>query len=118
MYCRECGESIDHPVCAYFRKDGSMVPKGVCRPCHTRMDHIRRELEKQHPRPPAGTPCACCGRIGTLVLDHSHTTGEFRGYICGDRCNLGIAKLGDNIEGVAKALAYLLNVESPASRPG
>jgi hypothetical protein len=94
-----------------------MVPKGVCRPCQTHLYHVRRELEKQHPRPPSGTPCACCGRISRLNLDHCHASGAFRNYICTD-CNLGIAKLGDCPEGVGKALIYLLNVESRASRLG
>ena len=53
-------------------------------------------------------PCDCCGEIPekSLVLDHCHKTLKFRGWIC-EPCNHGIGKLGDNIEGVEKALAYL-----------
>jgi hypothetical protein len=39
-------------------------------------------------------------------IDHDHQTGEFRGFLCG-RCNRGIGLLGDNIEGILAALAYL-----------
>jgi len=42
-----------------------------------------------------------------LVVDHDHLTGEFRGHIC-KNCNTGIGKLDDSVEGVMKALLYLL----------
>lgn len=54
---------------------------------------------------PTGS-CPICGREAALVRDHDHITGKERGYICG-RCNTAIGFLGDNIEGVLRALAYL-----------
>jgi len=54
--------------------------------------------------------CECCGKLPAVValhLDHCHTTGRFRGWLCAS-CNLGIGSLGDNVEGVKRALAYLL----------
>jgi hypothetical protein len=55
--------------------------------------------------------CACCGiRQNELTMrfavDHDHDTGLIRGLLCGN-CNLGIGQLGDNIEGLMKALNYL-----------
>lgn len=52
--------------------------------------------------------CECCGRADrkALALDHCHATGAFRGWLC-SRCNLGIGNLGDTIECVERALAYL-----------
>lgn len=54
--------------------------------------------------------CECCGRKleqGLRThLDHCHTTGVFRGWLC-NRCNLGIGHLGDCIEGLQKAIKYL-----------
>lgn len=50
--------------------------------------------------------CKLCGRKVRLVLDHCHDTGRLRGFIC-QRCNLGIAALGDNAQGLLKALRYL-----------
>lgn len=56
--------------------------------------------------------CACCGTDkpggpgGTLHVDHNHRTGKVRGLICSD-CNTGIGKLGDDLNGVANAMAYL-----------
>jgi hypothetical protein len=39
-------------------------------------------------------------------VDHDHETGKVRGLLC-NRCNRGIAWLGDSVEGVRTALAYL-----------
>ena len=55
--------------------------------------------------------CAVCGVHQTaieksLVVDHCHSTGEVRGLLCND-CNMAIGKLGDNEEGLMKALTYL-----------
>ena len=41
-----------------------------------------------------------------LALDHCHETGVFRGWLCAG-CNMGIGLLGDNEEGLLKALDYL-----------
>jgi hypothetical protein len=41
-----------------------------------------------------------------LCLDHNHETGKFRGWLC-DNCNTGIGKLGDTVEGLERAIAYL-----------
>jgi hypothetical protein len=41
-----------------------------------------------------------------MHLDHDHTTGAFRGWLC-NRCNLGLGHLGDTIASVEKALDYL-----------
>jgi len=39
-------------------------------------------------------------------VDHDHETGEVRGILC-TKCNTGIGHLGDNIEGLERALYYL-----------
>lgn len=51
--------------------------------------------------------CECCGATGgKLVYDHCHETGDFRGVLC-YRCNTGIGKLGDNLDGLLQAVRYL-----------
>lgn len=56
--------------------------------------------------------CACCGSntpggYGTTFrVDHDHTSGAIRGLLC-QSCNAGIGFLGDTVEGVTQALAYL-----------
>ena len=70
------------------------------------MSKLRANLRKRHPVPAPG-PCPICGKhTETWVLDHCHTTNQFRGYIC-DRCNRGLGCFGDDKETVEKALNYL-----------
>ncbi len=58
-------------------------------------------------RPKLGTACECCGDKGKMLFfDHCHKTNEFRGWIC-RTCNTAIAMLGDDIEGIKRALRYL-----------
>jgi len=50
--------------------------------------------------------CGVCKRKRVLVIDHDHVTMKVRGLLC-ITCNTGIGKLGDNVEGLQKALQYL-----------
>lgn len=83
-----------------------------------RIGAIRAQRGLPEPTRPEPVLCECCGRHFSstdkrgyrLSLDHDHTTGKFRGWLCGD-CNRGIGLLGDNLEGVRRALAYLETVE-------
>lgn len=61
--------------------------------------------------------CACCEKPldqgwtrehkpNKLVVDHDHVTGKVRGLLC-TMCNKGLGLLGDNVEGLEKALKYL-----------
>lgn len=70
--------------------------------------------EATRPEPLA---CESCGsesghrwRNAGLCLDHDHVTKKFRGWLC-TMCNIGIGNLGDNAEGVVKALDYLKRAE-------
>lgn len=63
------------------------------------------------PEPTRSEPtlCECCGNPSgkyRFNLDHSHTTGKFRGWLC-NKCNAAIGALGDTLEGVLRAAAYL-----------
>jgi hypothetical protein len=55
---------------------------------------------------PRAHACEICRREGPTELDHDHTTGAFRGWLC-TLCNLGLGKLGDDVAGVRRAIAYL-----------
>jgi Recombination endonuclease VII len=55
--------------------------------------------------PPKGKP--------SLVLDHCHITGQFRGWLC-SHCNLGIGRLGDTPGALQKALNYLIQNDPTA----
>jgi Recombination endonuclease VII len=64
--------------------------------------------------------CDVCGRTPKkLAVDHDHETGVIRGLLC-TRCNAAIGHLGDTIEGLKKALAYLERAanENPGENRG
>lgn len=53
--------------------------------------------------------CGLCARPITLAaarVDHCHRAGHVRGILC-SACNTGLGQLGDNREGLLRALAYL-----------
>jgi hypothetical protein len=50
--------------------------------------------------------CEVCGLEENLCYDHDHNTEEFRGVLC-RTCNTAIGMLGDNIQGLNRALMYL-----------
>lgn len=57
-----------------------------------------------------GGLCGICGKTDAtgrrLAVDHCHATGKIRGLLCGV-CNTGIGKLGDTVDRLERALAYL-----------
>jgi hypothetical protein len=63
-----------------------------------------------------GGACALCREMfpekrttNTLHVDHCHTTKKVRGILC-MRCNTGLGALGDTVESLERALAYLRGV--------
>jgi hypothetical protein len=54
--------------------------------------------------------CACCGTyfVKTPHVDHCKKTGDVRGLLC-QKCNTGLGLLGDNLNGIKKAIKYLQN---------
>lgn len=72
--------------------------------------YMQKWMGYPEPTRPCPEKCEACGRPPSsnkgLALDHDHVTGKFRGWLC-DLCNRGIGQLGDNLEGVKKALEYL-----------
>jgi len=54
--------------------------------------------------------CAICSQpfksTRDCNVDHDHVTGEVRGLLCHD-CNTGIGSLGDDIQRLELAIAYL-----------
>ena len=53
------------------------------------------------------TECAICGSSVSLVIDHDHTTGVNRGWLC-NNCNVGIGMFRDDAKLLTIAAAYLL----------
>lgn len=100
-YCLQCyREDKDHARDAYRK---SVSP-------HQR---LRNWKVKNLPEPTREEQdfCEACGKIPEgnkkrLSLDHCHTTGKFRGWLC-YKCNSGLGFLGDNLEGVMNIVTYL-----------
>lgn len=64
--------------------------------------------------------CAICGMSDeehgkSLVVDHNHVTGEVRGLLCRN-CNVGIGALGDDVQRIINAAAYLKERGSYATK--
>lgn len=76
--------------------------------CAGHLKHYKRGIEPYTLGGKDGT-CEICGVEGKVHWDHDHETGKFRGWLC-VKCNTGLGKLGDNIEGLERALAYLRKV--------
>jgi hypothetical protein len=69
-------------------------------------DEVKEARKHATPQPDR---CECCGKVTKkLHLDHDKT--GFRGWLC-HGCNTGIGALGDNIEGILRALDYLIKHE-------
>lgn len=62
--------------------------------------------------------CGICGSIisgRNATLDHCHTTGRLRGFLCG-KCNSGLGMFNDRCDLLIKAVTYLS--VSGAGAPG
>lgn len=78
-----------------------------CKICIKKHSDIVKNIRKHAPDKPE--TCECCKQVpAKWCLDHDHTTETFRGWLC-DKCNTGIGKLGDNVDGIVNALNYLLS---------
>lgn len=104
-------------ICSYCgkRKNRKSFPKhsmykdkldSRCRKCVKKHSKVRSGLHKI--APPKPEFCECCGKVPhKWCLDHDHSDDSFRGWAC-EACNTGIGKLGDNLEGLVKAVNYLI----------
>lgn len=54
--------------------------------------------------------CALCGERDDICVDHCHKTGKVRGILC-RKHNAALGILGDNVDGVQRALEYLRSFE-------
>jgi hypothetical protein len=123
--CPRCGEN-PRPRGKSGKTQGRFRP--YCGPCglerkrelyvhnpeRARRSHLRqkfgispeqyREIEQAQ-----GGMCRLCGKspkTRQLAVDHDHTTGSIRGLLC-YRCNTGLGALGDDPEGLQRALDYV-----------
>lgn len=82
----------------------------ICRPCvsvastASRYKLTRAELKSL--KEAHGGVCPICARAATLVVDHNHSDGRFRGFLC-YRCNVGLGQFLDSPELLRAAMEYL-----------
>lgn len=103
-----------------FDKDGYRLRRPECKECKKNIDKGKNEAKKKAKKlnipyvAPEGTLCGICkkpsSRGNNMVFDHCHLNNIFRGYCC-NSCNRSIGVLGDNIDGLLKAINYLLKTE-------
>lgn len=80
-----------------------------CKKCKYYDTNVSKKLNRIAPIKPE--LCECCGKKPEKwTLDHCHKTDTIRGWIC-EKCNLGIGKLGDTIDGLMLAVNYLKRAE-------
>lgn len=99
-----------------FDRNGYRLLRPECKECKKKSSDGKIEAIKnaktmniQH-KPPAGTLCCICQepekKGDTMVFDHDHLSNIFRGY-CHNSCNRSLGVLGDNVEGLIRAINYL-----------
>ncbi len=87
--------------------------KHICKKCQKNQGRIVRRLRLTAPSVPEC--CDLCGihfskvKPKDIHLDHCHATETFRGWLC-KSCNVGLGMLGDNTEGLQRAMDYLERV--------
>ena len=101
--CKIC--NLEKPLDRFYQQ-GRKSLDNRCKACANEGRNWRRKERKKYEHLNTGF-CQCCGRKSdSLHFDHDHNTEKYRGFLC-HFCNTGIGKLGDNIEGVTRALRYL-----------
>ena len=103
--CSECRKANNEMAKLYRDKRRGLSTKYAYPGYNSKRMNAEHAIEKVS----RNGRCDCCGRIfDQLVLDHDHETLEFRGFLC-HACNTGIGKLGDNLDGLERAMTYLKN---------
>ena len=111
LLCPECNES--KPTSEYYMPESGRTnihgARRKCKTCYNTNQSLVYQLKKENPYPHKDPTCSCCGTKSSsevLNLDHCHASKVFRGWLCRS-CNTGIGSLGDNIQGLRRALTYL-----------
>lgn len=94
-----------------------VIRRPTCNECRVPMDGVNlsaSEKRRWATRKPNLQPfeCRICkkrtipGLTSKVVLDHNHSTGMARGWIC-DSCNTGIGRFKDDVDLLKRAIIYL-----------
>ena len=115
--CRECNkkkpdEDFESSKAGYRKR------RNTCKECRTKSKQIRRRHRKNWGHPDENYKCPICettleGQIrngNAWAVDHCHTTGKVRGYLC-PTCNSGLGHLKDNPKILENAIEWLTKDE-------
>lgn len=112
--CRVCGEV--KPIDQFYERGGSTDGRRSdcisCKKNSVRCGHLRKTMgltleEYKQEKASRRGYCDLCGEFSdSLVADHDHDTGKFRGFICRLE-NSALGTLGDNEAGILRVLEYL-----------
>ncbi len=117
--CNVCHRLLDTTKFARNQtgKDNRIVRRPSCQDCRKTIDGVKtpaNEKRKWNDSRSEYEPfeCPICqkrtipGLTSKIVLDHNHSNGKVRGWIC-DSCNTGIGRFKDDITLLERAINYL-----------
>jgi hypothetical protein len=117
-FCKKCNRDL--PTTNFGKACGGNYLYSECRECSRKLSKIRKKLREDNTlSDPENYHCPICERshketVGSggarlknaWVMDHDHSTGEYRGYIC-HTCNRGLGMFQDSIDILNNAIRYL-----------
>lgn len=118
--CKVCKaeKSVEDFAPNQYGKDNRVLRRPVCRECYAKKvkanPEQKKEFEIKFPRPQIGEVfhCPVCLKKfirehkNDVVLDHSHTDGSIRGWLCSS-CNTSIGKFGDDVTVLQRAIEWI-----------
>ena len=99
-----------------IKKGGKITKRPSCKNCRKIIEgkpidsRIKTSWENKKPHMSLFA-CPICQKksiagLTKIVLDHNHTSGKVRGYIC-ESCNTGLGRFKDNIQLLSYAIEWL-----------
>lgn len=116
--CIKCNKIKHMSEFAYrsYRNGIHSEQRNDCKQCQSDLSKVVRHLKKDNPPPDFDTyKCPSCSRTKDdlkgwktkpFVLEHSHKTGAFRGYVC-QYCNHIIGHSNESIDVLKGVIRYL-----------
>lgn len=114
--CRDCKEEKPIEEFAvnrkFYREDlpekHTILRRPSCNACRDKKKKISSKAKKLYKKPQSLVCPICRDSVSGEYarLDHDHTTGTIRGWIC-DNCNTAIGKLKESPEVIQRALTWI-----------
>jgi len=119
--CNKCGieATTNEDLDSFVNHSGALYGKrNLCKQCKAILDSADSRRNSEYLRRygitskeykecmNTSSSCQICGGTSKLCYDHDHITMGFRGVLC-QSCNGALGILGDNLDGLLKAVEYL-----------